>query len=85
MREKNITIVEANLCSFLLLFVCLFLYCYWRPISQDEKVVIPLTGLNPPHCCACPKPGPGFQLTNGLVCVQWYDVSSYSLSWYWFE
>jgi hypothetical protein len=22
-----------------------------------------LNGLTPPHCCACPKPGPGFPMS----------------------
>ena len=33
---------------------------------------IPLTCLTPPHCCACPKPGPRFPTSycRGPVCVQ---------------
>ena len=68
------------------LTVCLFIsVLLLKTHFSRREGCNPLTGLNPPHFCACPKPGPGFQLTNGLVCVQWYDVSSYSLSWYWFE
>jgi hypothetical protein len=33
---------------------------------------IPLTGLTPPHFCACPKPGPEFPTSYvvGFFCVQ---------------
>ena len=33
---------------------------------QERRVGIPLTGITPPHCCTCPKPGPGF-LTSHIV------------------
>jgi hypothetical protein len=36
-------------------------------------VKIPLIGFNPPHFCACPKPGPGFSKFNVgvlfIICV----------------
>jgi hypothetical protein len=29
--------------------------------------MIPLTGLTPPHFCACPQPGPGFPTSYVVV------------------
>ena len=34
---------------------------------QEGKVRIPLTGLIPPHFCACLKPGPGFPTSYVVV------------------
>jgi hypothetical protein len=44
--------------------VCLYMYCRWRSSYQKEgRIVIPLTGITPPHVCACSKPGHGFSTT----------------------
>ena len=29
----------------------------WRSYCQENMTGNPLTGLTPPYCCACPKPG----------------------------
>jgi len=49
------------------------MYCRGRSNYQDRGVGTPLTGLTPPHLCACPMPGSGFPTTYGVVCscVQW--------------
>jgi hypothetical protein len=41
-------------------------------IKRGGLVGSPLTGLTPPHCCACPKLGPRFPTSYVLVlyCVQ---------------
>ena len=38
------------------------MYCRWRSSYQEGRggVEIPLTDLNPPHVCACPKAGNEF-------------------------
>jgi len=41
--------------------VCLYMYWRWRSSYQERRVGIPLTGLKPPHVCACSKLGPRFQ------------------------
>ena len=43
------------------------MYCRWRSNYEEGRVGIPLTGLPPPHCCACPKPGPEFIMSYGVV------------------
>jgi hypothetical protein len=37
--------------------------CRWRSRFPEGRVEVPLTDLTPLHLCACPKPGPAFQLT----------------------
>ena len=34
---------------------------------QKGRVGIPLTGLSPPHFCACPNPGPGYPTSYVVV------------------
>jgi len=48
---------------------------------------IALTGLCLPHCCACPKPGPGFlsHMLWSFFCVQWFEIKngcSFCLYWW---
>jgi len=38
------------------------------------RVGIPLTGLTPPHICACPTPGPGFPLACVVVFYMFNDL-----------
>jgi len=52
--------MEENLCMFFI--ICLYMYCHWISSYQEGRIGIPLTGLNQPHICACPKSGPGFPL-----------------------
>ena len=33
-----------------------------EPVIKRGRVGFPLTGLTPPHFCACTKPGPGFPM-----------------------
>ena len=45
---------------------------------------------NPPHLCACPKPGPGFPRTLFIVInfyfASWFNIrSGCSLCWYWWN
>ena len=49
-------------------FICLYRFCRWRSNYQEEGVEIPLTGLNPPHFCACPKLGLGFRTPYIILC-----------------
>ena len=48
-------LVEVDLRIFFILHLYMYIYCHWRSNYQGRKVVIPLTGLTTPHCCACPK------------------------------
>ena len=42
--------------------------CHWVSSYQERtETGIPLTGVTPPHVCACPKPGPGFPMSYVLV------------------
>jgi hypothetical protein len=51
-----------------LFIVCLYMYCRWRSSYQKEgRIVIPLTGITPPHVCACSKPGHGFSTTYIVI------------------
>jgi len=50
-------------------FFCLNLLWRLRFNYQEERVLISLTGLTPPHLWACSKQGPGF-----LFCVHWFEV-----------
>jgi hypothetical protein len=48
--------------------VCLYIYCRWRSSYQNEGgIVILLTGITPPHVCACSKPGHGFSTTYIVI------------------
>ena len=52
------------------------------PCYQEGRVGIPLTVLNPPHCCAYPKPGPGFPMScleihfpsQKFTCHGWREI-----------
>ena len=37
------------------------------PITKRRRIEILLTGLTPPHLCACPKPGPRFPISYVVV------------------
>jgi hypothetical protein len=45
-----------------------YMYYLWR---SRGKVGNPLIGLTLPHCCACPKPEPGFTI-YGFLLTLWY-------------
>jgi hypothetical protein len=45
--------------------------CWIRILYQGTG--IPLIGLTLPHCCACPKPGPGFPTSDVVVFVFSWD------------
>ena len=61
MQSRYVTIIrnetfwdEANLCRFFL--YCSFLTVFSLEIQLlERKIVIPITGLTPPHFCACSK------------------------------
>ena len=38
------------------------------PVIKKGWGTISLTSLTPPHCCACPKPGPGFATSYVVDC-----------------
>ena len=41
----------------------------------NREIGIPLTGLMPPHCCTCPRPGTAFPKSYVLVCFNLCSVS----------
>jgi hypothetical protein len=77
--------LEANPWRFYI--VCFYMCCHWRFSYQERRVETPSTGLTPPYCCVCPKPGPGFPTSLSLLC----SVSSAqirgdcSFCWYWWN
>jgi hypothetical protein len=65
-------VIDANLCRFILSFVCM--YCRWKTSYQMRRVGIPWTL---PHLCACPNPGTGFP--SSFIVVFWCSVSLFPL------
>jgi len=64
----------------------LFMYCRWRSRYQEESVGVPLTGLTPPHVCACSVPGLSTSDIVVLLYVQWIKVrDDCSFCWYWWK
>jgi len=56
----------------------MFLSCIYTCVVVGDSIFkrgvgIPLTGLTPPCCCVCPKPGPGFPAPN-IVVVLMFNV-----------
>ena len=60
-------------------FCRLFTYMFWRWISscQEERIVIPSTGLSLPLFWACPNPGHGYLTSYVMVFfyVLWFEMS----------
>jgi hypothetical protein len=55
-------------CSFFY-FVCfIYVFSFKQSSYQKWRVGIPLTGLSQPHCCTCPKSGPGLPISWYLLC-----------------
>ena len=88
--SSNPWIETINTCSNLCMFsiVCLYMNCRWNGSYQKGRIVVPLTGLTPPQCCACPKPGPWFPTSYvvdfflGLLSSgKMRDDSSFCLYW----
>ena len=46
-------------------------WVWCKLIYQERRDGIPLTGLTPPHICACPKTGPGFSTPYVMVFFFW--------------
>jgi hypothetical protein len=44
------------------------------PIIKRERIGLPLTGLTLSHLCACPKPGPAFQMPYDEVFFIFTDI-----------
>lgn len=57
--------VEANLCRFVI--VCLYIYCCCGSSYEEGRFGISLTGVTPPHLCACMKPGLRFSMIHVMV------------------
>jgi len=51
--------------------------------NYQVGVVIPLTGLAPPHFSACPKHVPGFPMSYVVVCFMLNELRDWLFSWYW--
>ena len=54
-----------DICTMLDILVETFMYRFFLsfvwPLEGDPIIKrVPLTGLTPPYCCACPRPGSGF-------------------------
>ena len=52
------------------------MYCRWRSSYQEGRAGVPLTGLTPPHVCACLKSGPRIPTSYVVVFffVQWVQL-----------
>ena len=67
------TVLSMLMLSFIfgivgfLLFVFISVFLMKIQLSRWERVGIPMTGLTPPHCCACPKPGRWTLNTNQSI------------------
>ena len=59
-------IIKLRYVQFFLI-VCLYMYCRWRSSYEERVVGIQLTGLSPPHICACPTPEPRSQMSYVVV------------------
>ena len=61
---------------FIIVCICLYLYCCWRSSYQDERAGIPLTGLTLPHFCACFKCGVQMSYVIVFFCVlsEWVQL-----------
>ena len=59
--------VDANMCSFYMVWLYMYMYCRWRSSYQEGWVGISLTGLTPPHICSCSKPRPGHPTSYVVV------------------
>jgi hypothetical protein len=58
------------------------------PIIKTGNVIIPLTSLTLPHCCVCPKSGPGFTMSYVVVFSMFNELEmrgAYSSYWYWWN
>jgi len=79
--------IDANLCRFVLSFVCM--YCRWRISYQKRRVGVPLTGFTLPHFCACPNPGTWFSIVicRGLLVFSEFSSndSECLFCWYWWN
>ena len=53
--------------AFYCMFIYIYIYCHWRPSYQEGRVWLLLSGLTPPHCCACSNPEPEFPKTYVVV------------------
>ena len=58
-----------NINNMILLTIILLL------IATNGCVSYTLTSLTPPHCCACPKPGPGFTTLYIVVFLGFSEFS----------
>ena len=56
------------------------MFCPWKSSYQKARVGITLTGLTLPHCCACPKPEPGFPTSYIVVFFEWKRICAGCLS-----
>ena len=68
--------------------VYLYMYCRCRSSYQEGRVGIQLTGLTPPHFCACSKPGPWFPTSYVVVFfvfseLRWEVIVP--ICWYWWK
>jgi len=52
-------------------------------LTRGDEFGILLTGLTPPHLCACVTPWPGFALYVVVYRVFSYLTGVYSFCWYW--
>ena len=54
---------------YMLLIVCLYMYCRWRSSNQEGRVVIPLSGLTLPFFVPVPSQDLDFQRHMSLLFV----------------
>ena len=81
---------QCLFCQIVLYFVFLSIHIHPQPLFDHFIFVrwichwtksIPLTCLNLPHCCACPKPGPGVStlFVEVFFFVHWVKMKGYCL------
>jgi len=64
MRKFSMLLFIWYSCTWISTSICRGLFCFqWCQV----RVGIPLTGINPPHFCACHKPESGFPSANFVV------------------
>ena len=65
-HNVGFSLVEANLHRFVsFVYICICIAT--GDLVIKRRVGIPLNGLTSPHCCACPKPRPGFPASNVVI------------------
>ena len=76
-RPESSTVTLFSICEISAGFIYRFFCISVLPLEVQLSDRNPIkTGLNPPHLCACPKPGTGIPRSYVIVfiCVQWFEM-----------